>query len=624
VSVGRQPINQNEFMKAKRSLILACVLGAVLLPVFTSRAQSAAKISAGDGFSLFLKGDGSLWAMGENSSGQLGDGTMDNGNYQTNLPEQITTSVMAISAGGFHSLFLKNDGSLWGMGDNEYGELGNGTTNNTESPVQVPTGGTTAISAGGFHSLFLKSDGSLWAMGYNGYGELGDGTDNNVDNPEKITNGVVAIAAGYDHSLFLKADGSLWGMGYNAYGELGDGTDNNALNPEEIATNVTAIAAGGFHSLFLKSDGSLWAMGNNAYGQLGDGTTDNAYGPEQITNGVVAIAAGYVHSLFLKGDGSLWAMGYNDYGGLGDGTLDNGNLETNRPEMIMPGGVMAISAGELHSLFLKNDGSLWGMGDSSFGQLGNDDISSYNNYPGQIYPQLVLNGGFESGDFTGWSVAGNGSNQVINTSSQGGFGGHASSFAAQLVESPYYSNIHPLDESFHPLFQNPFVSGSTNWLAQTLATQAGASYLLSFWVNGLTNGLCGVSWNGNTLVNEDFNPGWTNLQFIVTATNASSVLQFIFPPQGGIGNTATTALDDVSVTPLFPKLTAQLLSGSEMRLSLIGSFDWTYALDRTFNLTPPINWTPQMTNPVGAGGVLVFTNTPVPTTNNFWRIRPAP
>jgi alpha-tubulin suppressor-like RCC1 family protein len=184
------------------------------------------------------------------------------------------------------------------MGNNDWGQLGDGTYNNTNRPEQIVASGVTAIAAGYHNSLFLKSDGSLWAMGDNSYGELGDGTFNDAVRPEQIvTNGVTAIAGGSGHSLFLKSDGSLWGMGADYYGQLGDGTYGTAPyyatnRPEQIvASNVTAIATGGYHSLFLKSDGSLWAMGDNEYGQLGDGTYGTApyYAtnrPEQIVAGV--------------------------------------------------------------------------------------------------------------------------------------------------------------------------------------------------------------------------------------------------------------------------------------------------------------------------------------------------
>src|ERR1019366_3174127 len=214
------------------------------------------------------------------------------------LTSQATLTVTNIASGNYayHSLFLKSDGSLWAMGYNNFGQLGDGTLIKTNRPEQIMPGGVTAIAAGGYHSLFLKSDGSLWAMGQNNFGQLGDCTLNRTNRPEQITNGVIAIAAGGNsgvalsgggQSLFLKSDGSLWAMGDNGSGQLGDGTFNSTNRPELIvASGVTNIAAGASHSLFIKSDGSLWAIGGNSDGQLGDGTGINTNRPEQITNGV--------------------------------------------------------------------------------------------------------------------------------------------------------------------------------------------------------------------------------------------------------------------------------------------------------------------------------------------------
>lgn len=385
----------NQKMKPGKfvSKFLAC---AASLYAATTLAQPVIKVAAGYNHTLFLKGDGSLWAMGQNSSGQLGDGT----NSNTNRPELIVPSgVTAIAAGGYHSLFLKSDGSLWAMGANDIGQLGDGTNNNTNRPEQIVAGGVVAITGGESHTLFLKSDGSLWAMGANEYGQLGDGThgDNpyyGTNVPEQIVAGnVTAIAAGYWHSLFLKSDGSLWGMGYNGDGELGDGTYNEQDTPELlVASNVTAIAAGAAHSLFVKTDGSLWATGWNQYGQLGDGTYGGHYPfttnlPEQVVSSdVTAIVAGDWHSLFLKNDGSLWAMGYNGYGELGDGTYNN----TNRPEKIVAGGVVAI-AGFDHSMFVRNDGSLWGMGYNYDGEVG-DGTYGTSPYYGTNQPEQIVAG----------------------------------------------------------------------------------------------------------------------------------------------------------------------------------------------------------------------------------------
>jgi len=326
-------------MKPRRNLIQICLLCVLMLQAFTSGAQPVTKVAGGQWHSLFLKSDGSLWGMGANNLGQLGDGTH---NFNTNRPEQIVASnIVAIAAGYNHSLFLSNNGSLWGMGENNYGQLGDRTYAATNRPEQIVASNVTAIAAGDYHSLFVKSDGSLWAMGRNSSGQLGDGTYTMTNQPEQImASNVTAIAAGDKHSLFLKSDGSLWAMGDNEEGGLGDGTYNTTNQPEQIvASNVTAIAvwSRSYFSLFLKSDGSLWGMGENVAGQLGNGiyNTVSPYGtnqPQQIVaSGVTAIAAGVGQSLFVKSDGSLWGMGYNSNGQLGDGTLNS----TNRPEQIL-------------------------------------------------------------------------------------------------------------------------------------------------------------------------------------------------------------------------------------------------------------------------------------------------
>ena len=384
--------------------------------------NNAVKVAAGDYHSLFLKSDGSLWVMGDNYYGELGDGTYNN----TNRPEEIVTNgVTAIAGGGYDSFFLKNDGSLWAMGANGYGALGDGTTDGgtyqTNRPEMIVATNVTAVAAGESHTLFVKQDGSLWAMGYNNHGQLGDGTFNASSRPEQIlAGGVTTVSTGNGYSLFLQSDGSLWAMGYNHYGQLGDGTTTDVNQPERIVTGgVTAIAAGQYHSLFVKSDGSLWAMGNNNFGQLGDGTAINASQPEQIVaSGVTAAAAGFYHSLFLKNDGSLWGMGGNFQGQLGDGSTDGGTLRTNRPEQIVASGVVALAAGGGHSLFLKSDGSIWAMGDNAQGALG-DGTTDGGNYSTNR-PEQILSGAkppthIAAFSFSGTSLVLNGVNGLAGT-----------------------------------------------------------------------------------------------------------------------------------------------------------------------------------------------------------------
>jgi alpha-tubulin suppressor-like RCC1 family protein len=392
-------------MNTSQHQMFTCFVLLWLQTVTTQAAMTVTNIAAGDSHNFFIQSDGSLWAMGLNLDGELGNHT----NISTNAPQKIVSGgVTAIASGYSHTLFLMSDGSLWATGKNTLGELGDGTFNGTNAPEMIVPGGVTAIAAGDEYSLFLMSDGSLWATGRNDFGQLGDGTlRHKVNTPEPIVpSGVTAISAGEMHSLFLMSDGSLWAMGYNVYGQLGDGAYYISTNiPQQIlAGNVTAISAGGSHSLFLMSDGSLWAMGDNSDGQLGDGTpgqNNSTNLPEKIVpSGVIAIAAGGNQSLFIESDGSLWGMGDNGSGELGTGNY----ISTNRPEQLLSGNVATIAA-RSDSIFVKSNGSLWIMGPNEYGELGNGTNSFDSDTPQEIVPfapiivgislsgtNLVLNG----------------------------------------------------------------------------------------------------------------------------------------------------------------------------------------------------------------------------------------
>ena len=208
--------------------------------------------------------------------GQLGDGASQS---RQDVPEYIVNNVVAVASGGYHSLFVKSDGTLWSMGMNMWGQLGNGNTSTSYSPLNLGGGNVVAVAAGQYHSLFLTSLGTLWAMGLNNRGQLGNGNNNNMSTPVLIANNVVSVAAGGWYSLFIKSDGTLWAMGQNDSGQLGNGTTNNSSSPVFVASNAVSIAAGSSHSFFIKSDGSLWAMGANNIGQLGIGNTLNKTSP---------------------------------------------------------------------------------------------------------------------------------------------------------------------------------------------------------------------------------------------------------------------------------------------------------------------------------------------------------
>ncbi|WP_420266971.1 Ig-like domain repeat protein [Candidatus Magnetominusculus dajiuhuensis] len=244
-------------------------------------------ITAGVYHTLGIKSDGTLWAWGYNYYGQLGDGTYTS-RYS---PVQIGTSAnwVSVTAGYYHSLGIKSDGTLWAWGYNGYGQLGDNNTSTyyVTSPEQIGTSQWSSISAGGYHTLGLKSDGTLWAWGYDYYGQVGDNsTLSYVYSPKQIgTSKWSSISAGDYHTLGIKSDGTLWAWGYGSYGQLGDNnTTAYAVNsPEQIGTSAWAsVSAGSYHSLGVQSDGTLWAWGYNGEGQLGDGTYTTRFSPVQV------------------------------------------------------------------------------------------------------------------------------------------------------------------------------------------------------------------------------------------------------------------------------------------------------------------------------------------------------
>jgi hypothetical protein len=272
-------------------------------------------MATGYAHSLFLKSNGTVWATGNNFSGELGTG--DNTNRAT--PVQVMSGVSAVAAGYAHSLFLKSDGTVWAAGSNGSGQLGTGDTANQMAPVQVMSG-VSAIVAGESHSLFLKSDGTVWATGSNYHGQLGTGYNTNRTTPIQVLSEVVSMATSSYHSLFRKRDGTVWATGYNSYGQLGTGYLTYSLTiPMQVFSEIRAVTAGYYHSFFLNSDGTLLAAGSNYSGQLGTGDNTNRTTPIQVLSGVSEVASRYSHSLFLKSDGTIWATGSNYFGQLGTG-----------------------------------------------------------------------------------------------------------------------------------------------------------------------------------------------------------------------------------------------------------------------------------------------------------------
>src|SRR3990167_8786103 len=250
------------------------------------------------------------------------------------------------------------------------------------------------IAAGGLHSLALKSDGTVWAWGYNVFGELGDGTltsQNMAIIPVKegggvtFLHGITAVAVAGDHSLALRSDGRVFGWGRNNFGQLGNGTTATYSAPVRVSSleRVTAISAGQFHSLALRDDGTVWGWGHNNHWQLGNGNSIDQTTPTQVKEssgvgfltGVVATSAGEGFSFALKSDGTVWGWGRNSFGELG---IESGSSSIIYApvQAINLTGIRTISAGNNTSIALKSDGTVW--------TWGLDVIGSVNGTPGAL------------------------------------------------------------------------------------------------------------------------------------------------------------------------------------------------------------------------------------------------
>lgn len=382
-----------------RTLTVAAgiVLFFLILAVSPAGAVSPAVVSiaAANSTSLALLDDGTVWQWGYASG--AGDWT---------TPQRIDIAgVRQIAAGDGHILALKSDGTVWAWGANRYGQLGDGTYNDSLGPVQV-TGlaGVTAIGAGKAHSIAMKGDGTVWAWGSNSYGQVGQNSlsygGSAVPVQVKGLNNIKAISGRGNHNLALQNDGTVWAWGENFHGILGDGTNVSRETPSRSGIrDLKAFDAGqSGHALAVRSDGNVWSWGYNYKGQLGRGEVSLndqgrlSYGPEadsyspDIVRGIAnakAVAAGASHSVALADDGTVWAWGSNSDGQLGQGI--QGGRDTTAPVQV--GGldrVTAISAGTYHTLALKGDGSVWAWGSGPDGQIGNGTAASA--------PVLVLMG----------------------------------------------------------------------------------------------------------------------------------------------------------------------------------------------------------------------------------------
>jgi alpha-tubulin suppressor-like RCC1 family protein len=352
---------------------------------------AAGKDGNGNAYYLFLHKDGTIWSWGSGGNGQLGDGGTADTYTTTTQVYNFSGAVQVAANQNASSYAVKNDGTVWGWGNNNGGQLGDGTTTERNVATQVVNlTGVTAIAPATYHVLALRSDGTVWAWGDNTYGELGDGTYTGRTTPGQVSGltNIIAIGAGERFSMALKADGTVWTWGDNGYDELGGSTGGNVPGQVPSLSGIVAIAAGNIHAMALKSDGTVFCWGDNTGGELGNGTTTDSATPQQVPNltDVVAIFAGDDgfggESFAIKSDHSVWAWGNDRHGQLGDGalTLNSGDFYTlaqpNPTQVFLQGVTKIISGGSVTLALVKDV-------DPDFNGDGNSDLLWQNSLTAQ-------------------------------------------------------------------------------------------------------------------------------------------------------------------------------------------------------------------------------------------------
>ena len=344
------------------------------------------------------------------------------------IPMQVTGSY-------YHTTFLTSNFKVYSCGYNEHGEMGIGSFGDyISTPTQITANGfdnlnIINIASKENHTLFVTSNFKVYSCGNNGYGQLGRDTGGNSSiEPVQITlNGfdssnIISTSCGINHSLFLTSNYKVYSCGHNGQGQLGQGTiGTDVLTPTELRTdgfnqsNIISIAGGAAHSLFLTSNFKVFSCGHNGQGQLGHGTigTDVLNPTKVILDGfneydynVIKFAIGHYHNLFLTSNYKVYSCGHNFHGALG---RDTGGQDSIIPTQITYNGfnnlnIVDISCGNYHSLFLTDNGRVYGCGYNNVGQTGRNTGGANFYEPTLItandFNNVKINSVFGAGEFS--------------------------------------------------------------------------------------------------------------------------------------------------------------------------------------------------------------------------------
>lgn len=337
---------------------------------------------------------GAAYCWGGNGNGDLGNGTTIPSYYPTQVTG-LTSGVTKIVGGGYFYIDLRyaartcaivsGAAKCWGY-QSGYGELGNGSGTSSSVPVNVSGLGsnvtdidTSEIGYSGFSCAVHNGAAKCW--GNNNYGQLGDGTTTTSTVPVTVSglsSGVTSIAVGENHACATLSDGTIRCWGYNSLGQLGDGTTTNSTVPVTvggISSGATKVSLGYRHSCALVS-GGVKCWGYNNYGQFGNGTTTASSTPVDatgLTSGVLDMSTsgdsigGNSTTCAIDSTGAVKCWGANNYGQVGDGSLTTRTLPTQVSGLTSGYTQVSVSVGNVCAL--HNSGKSYCWGDNTVGQL---------------------------------------------------------------------------------------------------------------------------------------------------------------------------------------------------------------------------------------------------------------
>ncbi len=343
--------------------------------IAASPTYKASSVSAGWIHTCAVTTKHAAICWGYNAYGMLGDNTTTTSSTPVGV-YGLNTGVKSVTSGLYHSCALTTKGKVWCWGFNAYGELGDGTTTNSNKPVAVTgIGKVKAVSGGYEFTCALSTKSKVWCWGFNAYGQLGDNTTTNSPVPVAVygLGKVKSITTGGLHACALTTKGKVVCWGYNGYGELGNNTTANSPKPVTVyglTSKAKSVSAGYYTTCAVNKKGAAKCWGYNGNGQLGNNTTTSSSKPVTVSGlskKVASVKPSYVHTCAVTTKGKVKCWGYNGYGALGDNSTTNSLVPVAVYNLDK---TTKVSLGEVHTCALTAKKAVKCWGYNSTGQLG--------------------------------------------------------------------------------------------------------------------------------------------------------------------------------------------------------------------------------------------------------------